>query len=129
MVPINKLCTMNWPRFLLAACFCLPPLLASQTDDKEPCRDAQQYPNPEPVNMVYPGSLVVGQVHGRVVMRAGDRTYPGSGLRGEACLSLFTENTHEYVAKAQIDQDGQFEFGKVRPGNYRLHGTSPLFFG
>jgi hypothetical protein len=92
----------------------------------EPCRDAQNYPGPEPVNIAENGALRVGLVYGRVVVQARTR-HPGSSLHGDACLTLFTEKSHAYVASVQINAAGRFAFGRVAPGGYRLVARSPGF--
>ena len=118
---------MKMRRLFMAVSFSLAVTISGWPEENQPCRKAEQYPDPEPVNMVYPGSLVLGRVYGRAVIQAGERIYPGSQLRGEACLSLFTENSHKFVATVPVDKSGRFEFSGVPPGSYRLVARSPGF--
>jgi hypothetical protein len=92
-----------------------------------PCVDADKYPEPEPVGLVETGPLVLQRVAGRAVIKAGGKIMPGSELCGGACLSLFTANSHKFVAHVQLDKQGLFEFGRVPPGDYRLVARAPGF--
>jgi len=42
-----------------------------------------------------------------------------------ACLSLFTDDTHRFVATVQVDSRGLFRFRTVTPGKYCLVARSP----
>lgn len=93
------------------------PIAYSQ--ESSPCRDAERYPAPEPVSLIETGPLVVRHVFGRAVIQSRRKTIPGSELH-DACMSLFTVDSHKFVASARIDKRGHFEFSAVRPGEYRL---------
>lgn len=90
------------------------------------CAGADKYPDPEPVSLVATGPIVLQRVSGVAVIRAGDKTIPSSQLHG-ACLSLFTADSHKFVASAPVDKRGRFEFGTVPPGDYRVVARAPGF--
>ena len=90
------------------------------------CAGADKYPDPEPVNLVETGPMVLQRVSGVVLIRAGDKTIAASQLHG-ACLSLFTADSHKFIASAPVDRRGHFEFGTVPPGDYRLVARAPGF--
>lgn len=91
-----------------------------------PCARADRYPDPEPVNLIETGPMVLQRVSGVAVIRAGGKTITASQLHG-ACLSLFTADSHKFIASAPVDRRGHFEFGTVPPGDYRLVARAPGF--
>ncbi len=94
----------------------------SQETDK--CVGADKYPEPEPVSLLERGPLVLQHVSGIAVIRVGEGTIPPSHLYG-ACLSLFTADSHKFVASVPVDRRGTFAFGKIATGDYRLVERAP----
>jgi hypothetical protein len=43
------------------------------------------------------------------------------------CVYLFTEKKHRFVAKAEVDSDGEFNLKGIKEGAYRLVASSPGF--
>jgi len=84
-----------------------------------PCGKASAYPGPEPGLLATVAPLTVRRVEGRAVVDTQTRNIPVDQL-GEACLSLFTEDGHRFVASAATDGRGHFAFPPVPPGRYRL---------
>lgn len=94
------------------------------SQETEHCKEAQQYPDPEPASLVEMGPLVVSRVQGRAVLVVRDKTLPPDKLR-EVCLSLFTADTRKFVASTTPDRKGSFDFGSIPPGDYRLIQRAP----
>ena len=70
--------------------------------------------------------LAVNSVLGRVARQDADgRVWPDEKPAG--CLSLFTADSHKFVASTTTNKDGQFDFGEVPPGNYQLIAKSRGF--
>jgi hypothetical protein len=67
--------------------------------------------------------LVLNRVWGRVV-RLDMGGHVWTDVRC-VCLSLFTADSHKFVATATVDQTGRFHFGAVTPGRYRLVARAP----
>ena len=64
-------------------------------------------------NQIDYGPLVFGRLTGRAVD-------PSSFQMPGVCSGLFTERNHKLVATASSDENGNFKFGVVPPGRYRL---------
>ncbi|MDQ3819036.1 MAG: carboxypeptidase-like regulatory domain-containing protein [Acidobacteriota bacterium] len=45
-----------------------------------------------------------------------------------ACLALFTEGKHKFVASAVTDEAGEFQFSGVPTGRYRIVVRAPGFY-
>lgn len=71
-------------------------------------------------NQVDYGPLAVEHVTGMI-------TDPGQVAIPDACVALFTDNTHKLVKKTQSDEKGKFSLAGVRPGKYRLVVTEDSF--
>ena len=91
-----------------------PVLLAQEM--VEPCKPPLQYENR---NQVDYGPLSVRVVSGRVSAQVGDPVHELNPVR-EACLSLFTEQEHRFLASVVSDEKGNFTFNSIHPGRYRL---------
>ena len=83
-----------------------------------PCLTAEKYElggglcierKPVAVRRVW-GRVVRADVYGHV--------WPDEKL--PACLSLFTADSHLFVAKTSCDVEGRFDFGSIPSGKYRL---------
>jgi hypothetical protein len=98
----------------LALLAVIPSMAAEKGDD--PCPSSTVYENH---NQVDYGPLKVRAVMGTGVVQTGDKTQPGKTIPG-ACLSLFTERDHKFLASVAADSEGQFQFDAVPPGRYRL---------
>jgi len=70
--------------------------------------------------------LVVSRVSGRAAREDPEgHVWPDEKLPG--CLSLFTADSHKFVASTTVDEDGRFDFGPIPPGKYRLVARLPGF--
>lgn len=70
--------------------------------------------------------LVVSRLAGRAARQDPEgHVWPDEKPRG--CLSLFTADSHKFVASTTVDQDGRFDFGPIPPGRYRLVARLPGF--
>ena len=90
-----------------------PVVLAQEMG--EPCK-APYYENR---NQVDYGPLSVRVVSGRVLAEVGNPVHELGPVRG-ACMSLFTEREHRFLASVVPDEKGHFTFNSIRPGRYRL---------
>jgi hypothetical protein len=100
---------------MLAAITLLPTDLLAQ-EMREPCKPPMEYENR---NQADYGPLSVPVVSGRVLAEVGDPARDIGPVPG-ACLSLFTEREHRFVASAVSDENGHFAFKSIRSGRYRL---------
>jgi hypothetical protein len=91
-----------------------------------PCQHAEDYSPPEPGLLAVVPALRVQRVFGRAVIEAKEALVPVNEMGG-ACLSLFTEEKHRFVASVPVDSRGRFEFRGIAPGKYRLIARSPGF--
>ena len=89
------------------------------------CQHPEKYTPPAPAAILVP-PLVVHQVQGRAIVDARNKVIPISEVGG-ACMSLFTEKTHQFVASTATDKRGRFSFPDVAPGRYRLVARSKGF--
>ncbi|PYV35176.1 MAG: hypothetical protein DMG22_03245 [Acidobacteria bacterium] len=96
---------------------------AAMAQSTAPCRSAHEYSPPDPSTIVVP-PLIVRQVFGRAVVEAGEKVIIGEKV-APGCISLFTDDTHRFVAGVPVDSRGLFRFGAVPPGRYRLVSKSP----
>lgn len=101
--------------FMSLALLAATPLIAAQKGDA-PCPSSAIYENH---NQVDYGPLKVRAVVGTGVIEIGDKIQPGEKIPG-ACLSLFTEKEHKFVASVTADSAGRFQFAAVAVGRYRL---------
>ena len=89
------------------------------TAQSAPAQAASAQPAPAPTstyenhNVVDPHPLDVNTVAGSV-HDPGKLTFSG------ALILLFTEQDHTLVATTRSDNNGRFEFAKIKPGLYRL---------
>lgn len=67
--------------------------------------------DPDPLSVSFPA--------GRVIAEAGVEAQE-IGPVPDACLGLFTEARHRLMAMTVADKEGEFKFGKVPIGKYRL---------
>jgi carboxypeptidase family protein len=91
---------------LLAACYGV----SVAQEKKDACSDEVKYEN---YNQIDPPALTVCDVKGQVADMNG-APMPG------ACLSVYTETDHKLIASTTSDEDGNYKFDKIRPGQYRL---------
>ena len=98
---------------------------ASLAQGGRACQDSKEYVPPYPGLLEAP-PLVVHRVFGRAAIDARGKVIPWSKL-DSGCLSLFTGDTHQFVASALIDERGRFQFPAVGPGKYRLVARAPGF--
>lgn len=91
---------------------------ASSTRKVAPCEHPEQYSRPGP-GIVSNPPLRVWRVFGRAIVEARDRVIPVDQVGG-ACISLFTDEGHRFVASTTTDKYGRFKFSPVPPGIYRL---------
>ena len=84
----------------LAAIFFFQPVLRAQ-EMGEPCKPLQY----ENRNHVDYGPFSVRVVSGRVLAEVGDRIHELGPVQG-ACLSLFTEREHRFLASVVPDEKG-----------------------
>lgn len=88
-----------------------------------PCEDSREYVPPHPGAIVVP-PLMVRQIFGRAVIEAGETVITDERVT-PACLSLFKEESHHFVASVPVNKRGGFKFPRVAPGKYRLVARSP----
>jgi hypothetical protein len=101
----------------LVAAFLPPATVARQ--EGAPCGAEVKYVDR---NQADPRQLSVLLVRGRVFVEVGEisgETTETSALP-DACLGLFTEKEHRLVAATSSDEKGQYAFGAVPAGEYRL---------
>ncbi len=100
---------------ILAAITLLQPVLLAQ-EKGEPCKLPIEYANR---NQVDYGPLSVRIVSGRVLAEVGGPAHEIGPVPG-ACVSLFTEGEHRFIASVIPDEKGHFAFKSIRSGRYRL---------
>lgn len=98
------------------------PCMAQQKGEST-CPSSTVYENH---NQVDYGPLKVRAVRGTGIVEVGGKTQPGRAVPG-ACLSLFTEKEHRFLASVVADSKGQFQFDAVSPGRYRLVARADAF--
>jgi hypothetical protein len=98
------------------------PCMAQQKGEST-CLSATVYENH---NQIDYGPLKVRAVRGKGVVEVSDKSQPGRAVPG-ACLSLFTEKEHMFLASVVADPKGQFQFDAVPPGRYRLVARADAF--
>jgi hypothetical protein len=79
--------------------------------------DARKYEGPHFVPDWQP--LIVARIRGRIVVEVNGEILSQAKPEGIS-LSLFTADTHEFLSATTVDAKGQFYFGKIPPGDYRL---------
>jgi hypothetical protein len=72
-------------------------------------------------NQVDYGPLILRRVTGSTIVETGESEIPGVGL------VLFSEEEHKRVAMTAADDNGEFSFEHVPPGDYRLVASYPGF--
>jgi hypothetical protein len=107
--------------FLIVVTIMVLPAIAQE---KGPCQRAEEYAPREPGMNVEAAALRVQRVFGRAIIEGENTVITGDKVT-PACMSLFTEDSHRFVASVALDNRGNFNFGTVRPGNYRLVARSP----
>jgi hypothetical protein len=71
-------------------------------------------------NQVDPPVLTLNVVQGRTIDNRSDAV-------PEVCVALFTEKSHRFVAQVSVNSHGNFKFGAVPPGRYRLVARVPRY--
>jgi hypothetical protein len=71
-------------------------------------------------NQVDPPVLTLNVVQGRTIDNRSDPV-------PEVCVALFTETSHRFVTQVSVYSDGDFKFGAVPPGRYRLVARVPRY--
>ena len=89
-----------------------------------PCRDAEQYSPPVASLHAEVPPLMVNRVFGRAIIEAGETVITGDKVT-PACISLFTDDSHRFVASVAVDSRGLFRFRSIPPGRYRFVARSP----
>ena len=89
------------------------------------CQHPETYSPPDPATILV-RPLVVRRVYGRAIVEARDRVIPVNEVGG-VCLSLFTEQTHRFVASTSTNRRGSFAFPVLPTGMYRLVSRSRGF--
>jgi hypothetical protein len=64
--------------------------------------------------------LVVNRIRGNAVIQDENGSEDPIKDPHYTRMSLYVADSHTLVASATIDEKGQFDFGAVPPGNYRL---------
>jgi hypothetical protein len=64
-------------------------------------------------NFLELGALTVGDLKGQV-------TNEKSAPIPQSCLGVYTETEHKLIASTTSDENGNYKFDKIRPGQYRL---------
>jgi hypothetical protein len=95
---------------LLAALVGIFPVWANAQQSVSSCPKPLEYENH---NQIDPSPLSVRIVSGRVIAQDGYAV-------PNACLGLFTEREHRLVASVVADEEGNFRFGNIPSGKYRL---------
>ena len=84
--------------------------LSIAQQEKTTCSHEVKYENH---NQVDPDALTVRDLKGQVTDMDG-ATIP------RACLSVYTETERKLIASTMSDENGNYKFDKIRPGQYRL---------
>jgi len=84
--------------------------LSVARQEKTTCLHEAKYENH---NQVDPDALTVRDLKGQVTDMDG-ATIP------RACLSVYTETERKLIASTMSDENGNYKFDKIRPGQYRL---------
>ena len=104
----------------IAALLCIIGTGVRLLGQTPPCPSAEQYKERGGHCDLAPKLITVTRVRGRAVRSNGDGSeWPPAEMSG-ACLSLFTEDSHNFVSSRVVDSEGRFDFGAVPPGRYRL---------
>ena len=94
-------------------------ITCGQEIDKS-CPDAMVYENHNHIDY---GPLKLPIIQGRCVVGHSSE-FDGFPV-AEACLSLFSETSHEYLKTIVADSEGKFKFDLIKPGKYRLIARAP----
>jgi hypothetical protein len=84
------------------------------------CQSPIEYGNR---NQVDPKPSSVSGISGRVIAEVGNPAKEVSAV--PACLGLFTEKEQRLVASVIADEEGNFSFGSIPSGRYRLVVRDP----
>jgi hypothetical protein len=84
------------------------------------CPDAKRYENR---NFTDYGPLRLSIIQGKGFVNRDGRN-PGYAVGG-ACLSLYTEDAHEWIETQIANSEGIFKFEAIKPGRYRLIARAP----
>src|SRR5215510_6691665 len=84
--------------------------LSVAQQEKTTCLHEVKYENH---NQVDPDALTVRDLKGQVTDTYG-ATIP------QACLGVYTETERKLIASTTSDENGNYKFDKIRPGQYRL---------
>jgi hypothetical protein len=87
---------------------------------KDVCPEAMVYENR---NQVDYGPIKLANIHGQAILDY-DGAHPGSSVP-RVCLSLFTEDSHQWIETRLADNEGKYSFGSIKPGRYRMVARSP----
>ena len=110
---------MRNPRCILfALLWALAPVLAC-AGQNQPCPDAERY-EVGGGGGIEMKPLAVNRVWGRTVIQDPDGHIRPDEVPPRVCLSLFTADSHKFVASTSVDHGGRFDFGVIPPGRYRL---------
>ncbi len=116
---------MGWlSRSLLTLVWVVAPYVAL-SGQGQPCVRAEEYATRAGF-CVERRPLVVSRVRGSV-LRLDPDGHAWADHKLPACLSLFTADSHRFVATVPADEEGHFDFGVVPAGNYRLVARAPGF--
>jgi hypothetical protein len=85
------------------------------------CEAITKYENRNQVNY---GPLVLSTLSGKVVAEGG-KPVKSLGLISNACIGLFSEDEHKFIANTVASEDGSFSIKDVQPGSYRLVVRDP----
>lgn len=110
---------------LLSMLVCSAVVVSRAQQASPPCQQPAPYIEKGDVTAPFPYqpvsvSAVAGQVSGAIV-----------GLpqgMAHVCLSLFTERKHKLVGSSVTDESGNFQYGDVPAGEYRMVVRAPGFF-
>jgi hypothetical protein len=89
------------------------------------CRNAEKYEERRFGIEMKP--LVLNRVRGKTVIQTPNGQVRPTEVPQRVCLSLFSADAHKLVSSTTINQAGQFDFGNILPGRYRLVARAEAF--
>jgi len=94
-------------------------LLMMGASAQEPARSCGPQIPYENHNQVDPRPLTFRELKGRVLSEVGEPAKEIGPVPG-ACLGLFSEEGHRLITTATANEEGNFQFGSLATGRYRL---------
>ena len=91
---------------------------AALCQEMRPCHQARKYEEARFGVSIEP--LKLARVRGKAVIQDSFGHIREGEVPRHVCLSLFLADSHKFVSTTTADDEGNFDFGPVKPGRYRL---------